>query len=172
MAWLRLFKSVRPMPGFTVDEPPNNARLTSELFATVRADGRIIDHTRHVVGGSGSLEASFPLGKIFTDPELAEWTVNVQRFPRDLDIRRGLLSGNWVNIVDVAAARNAAIYDGAGAEIPAAEFLRRVKNSEEGPQVGAMRWAITLSDSARLELQLQGLPATAAMLMGKPSLKR
>jgi len=171
MAWLRLYKSVRPLPGFTVDEAPTNASLTAELFATVRDNGRIIDQTRHVIGGSGSLEAVFPLGRIFPDPELEDWEVRVQRFPRDLDIRRGLLSGNWANIVDVVASRNASIFDGEGSEIPAAEFIRRARDSEAGPQVGAMRWAVTLSDSARLALQLQGLPATAAMLNGKPSLK-
>jgi hypothetical protein len=43
---------------------------------------------------------------------------------------------------------------------------------EDGPMEAAIRWAVVLGDSGRLLVQLQGLPATAAVLNGKPSLKR
>jgi hypothetical protein len=36
----------------------------------------------------------------------------------------------------------------------------------------AVRWAVVLDDGGWLAVQLQGLPASAAMLNGKPSLKR
>jgi hypothetical protein len=172
MAWLRLYKAIRPMPGFLIDEAPTNARYTSELFATVRADGRVIDHTRYVIGGSDILEASFDLDKLFTDPDFEGWTVNIQRFPRDVDVRRGMLSGPWHNLIDVAASRNASFLDRDGAEIPVGEFIRRAKDADSGPQVGAIRWAIILNDASKLALMLQGLPATASQLMGKPSMKR
>ncbi len=43
---------------------------------------------------------------------------------------------------------------------------------EDGPMEAAVRWAVVLDDSAKLMVQLQGLPSTAAALNGKPSLKR
>jgi hypothetical protein len=41
---------------------------------------------------------------------------------------------------------------------------------EDGPMEAAIRWAVVLDDSAKLMVQLQGLPSTANN--GKPSLKR
>ena len=119
------------MPGFTVDEPPNTGRPNAELFAQVRADGRIVDHTRNVLGGSSPLDTVFKLGALFIDPEFQNWEIRIQRWPRDIVIRRGLLSSQWMNIADVAAERDARIFDAEGAKIPVAEFLRRIKDSEK-----------------------------------------
>jgi hypothetical protein len=172
MAYLRLYKAVRPMPGFHVDEPPTSARYTTELFAQARPDGRIMDLSRSVLGGSEPLDATFKLGRIYPEETMADWSIQMQSWPRDLQIRKGLLSTQWQNIADAAAARNARIFDEGGAEIPVGEFLRRAEETELGQLVGAMRWAIALTDSARMCLQLQGLPASASTLNGKPSLKR
>jgi hypothetical protein len=49
---LRLFKCIRPAAGFQVDEAPASNPHTAELFATVRENGRIIDDTGMVLGGS------------------------------------------------------------------------------------------------------------------------
>jgi len=171
MAQLRLFKAIRPLPGFHTDEPPTHSRYTAELFAEARPDGRIVDQVRCLVGGSAVFEATFKLQEIFGDTEFNDWQITVQRFPRDIDIRKGLLSTPWRSIGDLAASRDLAIFDEHGAEIPAAEFLRRLKSSDDGP-LGAIRWCIVLNDSERLSLQLQGLPSSASTLMGKPSLKR
>jgi hypothetical protein len=39
------------------------------------------------------LEADFQLKKIFTNPVVGAHTIRMQRWPRDLDLRKGLLSG-------------------------------------------------------------------------------
>jgi hypothetical protein len=56
-----------------------------ELFAQVRSNGRILDNNHTVVGGSDPLEASFRVGLIYQDPTMQDWTVLVQKHPRDLD---------------------------------------------------------------------------------------
>jgi hypothetical protein len=40
---LRLFKAIRPKEGYNVDEPPTHSKHTTELFAKVRNNGRILD---------------------------------------------------------------------------------------------------------------------------------
>ncbi len=70
------------------------------------------------------------------------------------------------------AARDATIHDNNGAGIPAAEFLRLLDEAEDGDAQAALRWAVTLNERGRLAAQLQGLPASAAALNGKPSYKR
>jgi hypothetical protein len=72
----------------------------------------------------------------------------------------------------VVSARDASITDDTGTGIPAREFLEILDSADVGPECAGIRWAAGLGDDERLVLQLQGLPATAALLNGKPSFKR
>jgi hypothetical protein len=165
---LRLYKCIRPAAGFQVDEAPTNHPHTAELFATVRDNGRITDDTRMVLGGSEIFDASFKLGKIFKFPGFKDWSLHVQRWGRDLDLRKGL----WQDITALVATREADVIDENGAGIGQAEFLRLIGDPSEGAEQAAIRWAVALNDRGRLVVQIQGLPASAASLNGKPSLRR
>jgi hypothetical protein len=52
----------------------------------------------------------------------------------------------------------------------AAEIRQSI--TENGKEAAAVRWAVRLSASEKLVIQLHGLPAAAAVLNGKPSYKR
>ena len=168
----RAYKSIRPALGFNNDQAPNTHPHTAELFAQIRSDGRIIDHNRVVMGGTEPLEASFKLGQVYDDPVMSDWTILIQQFPRDLAFRRGLLSTAWFNLYDWVASRDASVMDETGRTVAAATFLKRAKEADDGPELAAVRWALVLNDQAKLCLNLQCLPASAAQLMGKPALKR
>lgn len=169
---LRFFKAVRPSAGFSTDEPAATAPHSAELFASMRQNGRILDSVRYALGGTAILEGSFKLGKIFPDPEIAAWTLHLQCWPRDVDLRKGLLSGAWIDVPGLISSRDALIYNQMGAAISAADFLRRLQEEEDDQMSASVRWAVVLDDAARLAVQLQGLPASASVLNGRPSLKR
>jgi hypothetical protein len=165
---LRLYKAIRPASGYHTDQPPNTSKHTAELFAEVRDNGRILDNTRCVLGGTDILEAEISLAKMFEDPVLQSYKMHIQRWPRD----KGLLSGQWNDLKTVVSARDASIINDTGSGVPAREFLEILEGAEEGHDCAAIRWAVALGDDERLVFQLQGLPAMAALLNGKPSFKR
>jgi hypothetical protein len=165
-------KALRSSPGFNVDQPPNDDNYTAEIFAMVRDTGRIVDDFKCVIGGTDILETDFSLDKIFSNPTIGAHTIRMQRWPRDLDLRKGLLSGNWKDISAIVSCRDASVFDDKGAGIPADEFLRLLEDPDNGKEAAAVRWAVRLSDSEKLVIQLHGLPAAAAVLNGKPSYKR
>ena len=169
---IRYFKAVRPAAGYAVDEAPTSANITAEVFATVRPTGRILDTAKVVLNGSVTIQASFKMGLLFEDPDLAEWTILIDRHPRDILIRKGLLSASWEDVAGMVKSRNASVLDNHGAEIPASEFLRRIQDEDGDPALAAVRWSTLLADSGKLAVQLQGLPSSAGILNGKPSLKR
>jgi hypothetical protein len=70
------------------------------------------------------------------------------------------------------STREADVIDENGAGIGHAEFLRLIGDPEDGAEQAALRWAVALNDRGRLVVQIQGLPASAAALNGKPSLRR
>ena len=72
----------------------------------------------------------------------------------------------------MVAFRDANILDRDGAGIPAAEFLRILADMDEEPDTAAFRWGLMVSDSMRMVLQLQALPASATVLCGKPALRK
>ncbi len=155
-----------------MDQPPNDDNYMAELFAMVRDNGRILDDFKFVVRGTDILEAEFELSRIFTNPLIGAHTIKMQRWPRDLDLHKGLLSGNWKDVSTVVSCRDASIFDNAGAGIPAEEFLRLLEDPENGKEAAAVRWVVRLSASEKLVIQLHGLPTAAAVLNGKPSYKR
>jgi hypothetical protein len=81
---LQYFKAIRPASGYNVDEAPNDRSITMELHAQVRNNGRILDGTRHVLGGQ-DLEAVFKLNKLSSDEEMRKWTVHMCRHPRNIN---------------------------------------------------------------------------------------
>jgi hypothetical protein len=125
-------KTPRAAPGFFVDQPPNDATYTAELFAQVRDNRRILDDFKIVLGGTDCLEAN--LGKIFNDPVIASHTISIQRWPRDLDLRKGLLSSLWKDIAMLVSARDASVLDELGAGIPASEFLKMTSRRRKVPR--------------------------------------
>jgi hypothetical protein len=169
---LTYFKAIRPRQGFTVVEPPTSIPHTAELFAQVRDNGRILDDFRCVMGGHSIFEAQFELGQIIDDLSISKWTIHMQKWPRDVNLRTGMLSGLWSDIASLVSSRDAAVFDGHGAGIPSSEFLRRLHEDDNDPYFAAIRWAVVLGDNGRLVAQIQGLPGLAAVLNGKPVLKR
>jgi hypothetical protein len=169
---LRYYKAIRPASGFYVDEAPNTSPLTVELFAQVRSNGRILDNIRHVLGGSIMLEGGFPINRICRREDMAGWTANFTMRPKNITLRKGMLSSLWIDFSEMVAARNMDVMDKNGASISSADFLKCYGDPEKGSTTAAFRWALMLTEYGQLALQLQGLPGAAATLNSKPAFKR
>ncbi len=102
-----LYKAIRPSSGFTVDEAPTSSAHTAELFAQVRDNGRLLDDTRIVLGGNEVFDATFKLGLLVDNDDISNWSIRIQQWPRDLRLRKGLLSSLWTDLSAVVSARDA-----------------------------------------------------------------
>jgi hypothetical protein len=156
---LTYFKALRPRPGYLVDKASNASPHTAELFATVRDNGRI-------------LEAKFEPGKLVEGPSLSRWAIHLQKWPRDVNLREEMLTSLWSDVAGLVSSWDAAVFDAQGAQIPPNEFLRRLTEDDSDPLFAFIRWAVVIGDNGRLVAQIQGLPGPAAVLNGKPALKR
>jgi hypothetical protein len=115
---LTYFKALCSRPGYLVDEASTASPLTAELFATVRDNGHILDDFRCVMGGHAIFEAQFELGKLVEDPSLSRWSVHLQEWPRDVNLRAGMLTGLWSDVAGLVSSRDSAVFDAQGAQIP------------------------------------------------------
>jgi hypothetical protein len=61
-------------------------------------NGWILENTKCVLGGTDFLEAEIPLANLFDDRVLQSYKMHIQRWPRDKDLKKGLLSGLWKDL--------------------------------------------------------------------------
>ncbi|MFO0007283.1 MAG: hypothetical protein ACK559_39825, partial [bacterium] len=76
--------------------------------------------------------------------------MHVQRWPRDIELKKGLLSGLWKDLKTIVSARGASITDNTGSGIPARDFLEILEGADEGHECLAVRWAVILGDDEKL----------------------
>jgi hypothetical protein len=139
------------MAKFALARAAPTAKLTGELHAQARQNGRVLDDFVFRIGGSEILQVDADLDKL---------------------LRTNMSTSVWQDMPAMVAFRDASILDRGGAGIPPSEFLRLLADLEEEPDTAAFRWGLMTSDSLKMVLQLQSLPETSTFLCGKPALRK
>jgi hypothetical protein len=150
---------------FATAEPREPGALGAEVLAQVRSTGRIADHFRVTLGGSRIIDVSAPLAAMIQGIP-STWQFRFQVWPRDIEIRRNMVSTAWLNVHAQLAAKEAGVMDQAGAQIPHEAVLEEIQEKR-----AAFRFIVVISDSSNLELMLQALPASKETLTGKPAFR-
>jgi hypothetical protein len=94
-----------------------------------------------------------------------------EMWPHDIMLRTNMSTSVWQDMPAMVAFRDASVLDRDGTGI-AAEFLRMLADLEDDPDTASFRWGLMISDSLRMVLQLQSLPASSTYLCGKPALRK
>jgi hypothetical protein len=87
-----------------------------ELLAQLRNTGRILDGFRFTLDSTKALEAYMNLDKILPVSELKGLQALIQCWPRDVKIRRNMLSSSWTSITDTSPAMRWTSWTRTGAE--------------------------------------------------------
>jgi hypothetical protein len=93
----RFYKAIGPLPGFNVDEPTGILPYSAELFAMVRDTGRFLEDVHISLRGAEIYDTN-KLKKVVEDASIVHWTIRIQKWPHDVELRKGLLSSLWVYI--------------------------------------------------------------------------
>ena len=139
-----------------------------EVMAQVRPNGRILDHYRISLGGSRILDIRVPLAALNICAADSLLRLRYQEWPRDIEVRRNMVTSTWKDAYDLLASKKADVVNEQDEPIPMDQFLREMK---EAGRAAALRFAVVIGEDQRVQLQLQGLPASAASLMGKPAFR-
>ena len=81
---------VFPGPEFETAGPRDPGELGVELMVQARANGRLLDHFRITLGGTGLVSVKFSLSSVLFQKEVPDWNVVVAAWPRDIGIRRNI----------------------------------------------------------------------------------
>ena len=160
---------IRPEGEFEAYEDGDHGRSTDPLHAAllVRIDdeGRIEDHFRVALAGSGRLMANFRADRILDHPKFAAFTFRCEREPRSIRLRNNCFSSRWEDLEALVAGGGIHVLNEAGqdAAIAFREAWAEAKASKR-PAAAATRWAIQASPAYGFRLTLEGLPRTANAL--------
>jgi hypothetical protein len=166
-------RPVRPMAEYALARAAASAKLTGELHAQVQQNRQVLDDFIFRFGGSETLKIEAHPGQVYSNPRVQGLEVMFEMWPHDIMLRTNMSTSVWQDMPPPAmvAFRDASVLDRDGTGI-AAEFLRMLADLEDDPDTASFRWGLMISDSLRMVLQLQSLPASSTYLCGKPALRK
>ena len=161
-----------PMEDFELAAPRDPGDIGVEAMAQARANGRILDHFRLVLGGAQLLEATAAVADIFPIAAMPGWTVVFSCWPRDVAIRRNMASSTWQDVRDLVAANDVKLLNDEGANVDNKELLELLDSvADKTLNSSSIRWWIGASEDGRMQLQLQAAPSPATGYISKPAWK-
>jgi hypothetical protein len=161
-----------PADQFSSAQPRAASELGLELLVQVRPNGRMLDHFRVVLGGSKILTVNAAMADLLQIPSAKRWRLKMQSWPRDIEIKRNMVTSAWMDVEALLASKAAQMVlvgdDGEESEVAHNVAIGEMDQAEVG---AALRFAVIIGGDQRLVLALQGLPATAEYLMGRPAFR-
>jgi hypothetical protein len=159
----------RPMAEFALARAAPTAKLTGELQAQTRQNGRVFDDYVFRIGGSEILQVDADLDKFIPLPVFKGWKVHFEIWPHDILLRTNM-SGRtcrpwWLSGTPLSWTRQC----GDPSFLSSCGCWRTWRTSWT-PAV--FRWGLMISDSMKMILQLQSLPETSTLLCEKPALSK
>ena len=164
-----------PAADFELAAPRITGDYTAEILAQARPNGRVMDHWRITLGGPKILQAEHESAAIIPAAlNLPRVKISYQQWPRDIQIRRNMTSSAWMDIAGLLAAKELTATNlETGEAVTNPELVEGLSNlPDKTANSASCRWAVCISESSKLELQLQCLPAPINLLTGKPIFKR
>jgi hypothetical protein len=164
---------VLQMEEYNTATPDYQGDFTVELLAQRRSTGWILDNFRFALDGALHLDATVDLASIISVEAYQGWKLTQQFLPRDIPLRKNMVTSAWTSVTDTVASRDCDITDSDGAGISTGDFIRSIATLPgTGPTNGSTRWAVIIGGDHHLKLQWQALPLPASVLNGKASFKR
>jgi len=162
---------------FELAVPRDPGALGVEVMAQARINGRIVDHFRVAVGGANILRVNFTTRDIFLSERLPSTPLQYEVWPRDVVLRRNMASSDWLDVNTLLASRDIAVMTaeeaGGSTAADSNDALVAALNAakDKAGHTASIRWAVAVGSDGNLQLVLQSLPASAAVLTGKPALR-
>jgi hypothetical protein len=132
----------------------------------------MLDHFRVVLGGSKILTVNAAMADLLQIPSAKRWRLKMQTWPRDIEVKRNMVTSAWMDVEALLASKAAQMVlvgdDGEESEIAHNVAIGEMDQAGVG---AALRFAVIIGGDQRLVLALQGLPATAEYLMGRPAFR-
>ena len=130
--------------------------LTADVLVQVSRAAKLEGCFKILLGGNEMISTVFPAKDVLIMGGAASFTLTVERWPKDLDIKVNTMTSEWIDIEESIADGTILVNLTEGGEDTNNSLRRRLrKESTKTQNGGAIRWAIGAAPNGFLELQLQ-----------------
>ena len=92
----------------TASSPRNPGALGLDVLVQLRNSGRAMDDFRVLVGGSQRLKVGFEASSVFPTTTVPDWIISLECWPRDITLRKNMVSSEWMDVINMVAANDKA----------------------------------------------------------------
>jgi hypothetical protein len=125
---------------------PDTANLTAQLHTQLRPTGQILDGFQLVVGSTEILDAEVDMATLIPATAFSKDKLRFQFWPRDISIRRNLLTSSWIDTPAHICSNEVTVYDEAGMAVHAADFMECLDNgTDHEPNGAAFQWEVIVA---------------------------
>jgi hypothetical protein len=104
-------------------------------------------------------------------PAAKLWRAKMQIWPRDVDVRRNMVSTTWMDFATLVSTRECHVVDVSGENETPVQSEEVLAALTAASAAAALRFATVVGGDKKMYLSLQGLPASADLLLGKPAFR-
>ena len=145
--------------------------LTCQVLLHINRNAKLQGNFQIILGGCEPVKLDIPAQNVLIMGGVAAYRLIMERWPRDIRLNVNSMTSDWFDLEDSIAEKTIKVTLASGGYDTRNTLRKQLKKeSTKTPNGAAFRWAVTVTDSSRLALQLQSLPLPVATIASKPLL--
>ena len=145
--------------------------LTCQVLLQINRNAKLQGNFQIILGGCEPVKLDIPAQNVLIMGGVAAYRLIMERWPRDIRLNVNSMTSDWFDLEDSIAEKTIKVTLASGGDDTRNTLRKQLKKeSTKTPNGAAFRWAVTVTDSGRLALQLQSLPLPVATIASKPLL--
>ena len=145
--------------------------LTCQVLLQINRNAKLQGNFQIILGGCEPVKLDIPAQNVLIMGGVAAYRLIMERWPRDIRLNVNSMTSDWFDLEDGIAEKTIKVTLASGGDDTRNTMRKQLKKeSTKTPNGAAFRWAVTVTDSGRLALQLQSLPLPVATIASKPLL--
>ena len=145
--------------------------LTCQVLLQINRNAKLQGNFQIILGGCEPVKLDIPAQNVLIMGGVAAYRLIMERWPRDIRLNVNSMTSDWFDLEDSIAEKTIKVTLASGGDDTRNTLRKQLKKeSTKTPNGAAFRWAVTVTDSGRLALQLQSLPLPVTTIASKPLL--
>ena len=145
--------------------------LTCQVLLQINRNAKLQGNFQIILGGCEPVKLDIPAQNVLIMGGVAAYRLIMERWPRDIRLNVNSMTSNWFDLEDSITEKTIKVTLASGGDNTRNTLRKQLKKeSTKTPNGAAFRWAVTVTNSGRLALQLQSLPLPVATIASKPLL--
>ena len=145
--------------------------LACLVLLQINRSAKLQGNYQIILGGCEPVKLDIPAQSVLIMGGVAAYRLVMEKWPRDIHFNVNSMTSDWFDLEDSIAEKSIKVTLASGGDDTRNTLRKQLKKeSTKTPNGAAFRWALAVTDSGSLALQLQSRPLPVATIASKPLL--